>query len=129
IYVAELRPENFNSATDSIKLIYSLCSTPKYKEASLEEKRIYRLNGAITKKKADLIPKDINAVILQDFTKVFLTYRDWQSLTKKYNLYFTEKFKLSAFIVNLYHINANNFKKALNSKEIMEKVIFNPYAE
>ena len=87
------------------------------------------LNGAITKNKISLIKRNIKTVVFEDFTKIFLSYGEWQSLSKKYHLYFKEKFELSSFIINLYNTSKEDFKKTLNSQEIIKKVIFNPYAE
>lgn len=132
LYVAKAGPENLNSIANSIKLIYRLWKTPIYEPRAREGKKseiTTRLNGAITKKKIGLIKSDAKIVIFEDFTKVFLPYGDWQNLSQKYRLYFKEKFELSSFIVNLYNISKEDFKKALNSPEIMKKIIFNPYAE
>jgi len=132
IYVAQLRPENLNSTIDSIKLIYQLWQTPLYKPEICKKDKdaaLVYLNGAITKKKINFIKKGIKTIVFEDFTKVFLSYRDWQNLSKKHRLYFKEKFELSSFIVNLYNISKEDFENSLNSPEIMKKIIFSPYAK
>ena len=132
VYVTKLQPENLNSVTDSIKLIYRLWKTPLRSPHACKEKNMETtlfLNGAITKKKTDLIKGNIKTLVFENFTKVFLSYGDWQNLSKKYRIYFKEKFELSSFIINLYNITKEDFKKSLNSPEIMRKTIFNPYAE
>ncbi len=132
IYVAKLEPQNLNSVIDSIKLIYRLWKTPLYvlKPGNKEtNKTLLYLSGAITKKKIDFIENDIKTLVFEDFTKVFLSYGEWTSLSKKYQLRFKKKFELSSFILNLYNISQEDFKKDLNSPEILKKVIFNPYAK
>jgi len=136
-YVCHVSKENLNETAMRISLLFSLSKTPCIKEnisyfdftssSPILKREIFFLPGALTFNKANNIPKEAKKVILEDLTKVFVDYNYWEALKKEKEIYFATSIGLTAFVVNLYNIGREAFEERLKDKEILTRMIYNPY--
>lgn len=136
-YVCHVSLENLNEIANRISLLFSLSNIPSIKEnishfdfnSSLPELKgkDFFLPGAFTYKKASDIPREAENIILEDLTKVFVDYNYLQALRKEKKIYFVTRIGLTAFVVNLYNIDREAFEEKLKEKDVLNKIIYNPY--
>ena len=88
---------------------------------------VYFCEGALTNIKVSGIPQNIKHILVNDFTKIFLTWNELSCLLKNRKIYCKEKFHLCSVSVNLYDIEKAEFQKILSDNNIKEEVVFNPY--
>ena len=126
IYVLKVSDSNLNKTIEEIQTLSLIKQFPNVSEC-VDTENVYEITGALTEIKSSKIPKNTKAVILNDFTKIFLS---WQSLTiflKKYKIFYRNQYKLSFCAVNLYNVSAEEFKVLLKSNSTEYNIIFNPY--
>lgn len=126
-YICKITQENISSSIDKLKVIYSLYEINLLKDVKLDCETLYIHEGAFTKRSILEIPENTETIVLEDFTKFFISNAELGQLKMKYSIRFTNKLFLHGFIINLYNINIEEFKKHLCNKSIIDKCIFNPY--
>jgi hypothetical protein len=84
------------------------------------------LKGALTYSKIDMFDEKIKKIVISDFTKIFLSYRDWIKFTTRYKVFFTSEFNFCGYVINLYDIKGNDFSKKFD-KKVYNRFIYNPY--
>jgi len=127
IYVLKIDAVELHTAIDKMKLIHLLKEVVQVTDEELEDEGTYQLSGAFTKTKTSIIPDNIKTIVVDDFTKVFLSLRDLRSVMKKYQLKFRYHFEFLHYVVNLYNFSKEEFVKQLDNKEIEENILYNPY--
>lgn len=125
-YVIKINRENFYSSLDRMRVMSILDKQDKF-DSHMKEAGIYRHKGAFTKKCLKSLDDSYHSVVLEDFTKVFLSYIELKQLLKRNKVYFQNILSLEAFICNLYDINREDFLIAMNEAGIESTCIFNPY--
>lgn len=127
VYVARVEPENLDSAAAAIKLVWAASAVPLWREAEKCPAPVIRVEGALTPGKVP--PKDVKGgtLVVEDLTKVFLTWAQWQELKGRFELRFAAKPDLAAFVVNLLNVSRADFEKKLAVPALAERVIYNPY--
>jgi hypothetical protein len=85
------------------------------------------LEGALTPGKLPA-KGETGSMIVEDPTKVFLSWSEWQALNARFKVYFRRKPDLAAFIVNLYNISRADFEKKLSGPALARRIVYNPYA-
>lgn len=128
VYVAKVEPENLDSSAAGIKLVWSASGVPLCRAGEKLPEPVFIIDGALT---AGRIPgKDVKrgTLIMEDLTKVFLTWQQWTELRTRFELRFGAKPDLAAFVVNLCNVSRQDFEKKLGSQELAGRIIYNPYA-
>jgi len=128
VYVAKVEPENLDSSAAGIKLVWSASGVPLCMAGEKLPEPVFIIDGALT---AGRIPgKDVKrgTLIMEDLTKVFLTWQQWTELRTRFELRFGAKPDLAAFVVNLCNVSRQDFEKKLASPELAGRIIYNPYA-
>jgi hypothetical protein len=83
------------------------------------------IKGAFSESKLEKI-KDIKNIVIMDFTKVFLNYRQFKKLVEDVNVYFTLPLNLNKYVINLYDISFNDFEKRFQA-DVRKRFLYNPY--
>ncbi|HAT72864.1 MAG TPA: hypothetical protein DCS63_08625 [Elusimicrobia bacterium] len=126
VYVARVEPENLESSVSAIKLIWAANATPLWKIGTKMAEPATFIKGALTMAKVP--PKPLaGTLVIEDPTKVFLSWADWQQLNARFDLRFFRKPDLAAFIVNLYNISRTDFERKLGNTAAQARIIYNPY--
>ena len=127
VYVAKVEPENLDSSAAAIKLVWAASSTPVWREGGKCPGPVIRVPGALTPGKAP--PKEIKGgtLVIEDPTKIFLTWAQWQELKGRFELRFLAKPDLAAFVVNLFNVTRGDFERKLGVPELAERITYNPY--
>ncbi len=135
VYVVKVTPRNLNSALEKMRilsLIKNFHQFPSWEGNSAAspqkklESEFHKFKGALTKNKLKQIPKSCKTVILEDFTKIFLSYSELSALCKRKEIVFETIYQFHGFVVNLYDVSRKEFRKHVEQYGIID-VIFNPY--
>lgn len=127
VYVARVEPENLDSSAAAMKLLWAASSAPLWKQGENVPGKLLILEGALTPGKLPA-KGETGAMIVDDPTKVFLSWAEWQALNARFKVYFRRKPDLAAFIVNLYNISRADFEKKLSQPALARRIVYNPYA-
>lgn len=128
VFVSKITPNNLNAAVEKLKIIHLVSKLPLVHLLSETQKAEYfTLKGALTPLKLKNIPEKCQGLIIEDFTRFFLSYEELKKLTEKMPVYLTEYYELLFFQVNNYDITSEQIHKTLKNSEIYEKIIFNPH--
>jgi len=134
-YVFKVDYSSIDLVWDRIMLL-ELISKVKIKESEYDflsslkddvfiySKTMY-IKGAFSESKLERI-KDIKNIVIMDFTKVFLNYRQFKKLVEDVNVYFTLPLNLNKYVINLYDISFNDFEKRFQA-DVRKRFLYNPY--
>jgi len=123
VMVMKVTASNLVQAAEQIRLLYLLNDLPSCSDADSMP-----ITGALTESRLEDIPEDCKSITILDFTRIFLSYRQTQSLCDKYSVSIRNKFILRYFIVNLFDVDEAAFAKMLDD-HIGQHVVFNPFME
>lgn len=126
IYVIKINKNNINSSIETIKTIALIKTFPVIDRDKMPD-NFFEIKGALTNNKLQQIPDDCKNLIINDFTKIFLNYRDIKKLSQQLNIFYNYNYKFYFFLLNIYDIEKNEIKKLLGKNKIKEDIIFNPY--
>jgi hypothetical protein len=127
VYVARVEPENLDSSAAAIKLVWAAAAVPLCRAGEKLPDPVFVIDGALTPGR---IPgKDVKrgTLVIEDFTKVFLTWQQWTELRGRFELRFGAKPELAAFVVNLCDVSRADFEKKLALPALAERIVYNPY--
>lgn len=127
VYVARVEPENLDSAAAALRLIWAASSVPLWREGEKYPAPLIRVDGALTAGKVPAKDVKSGTLLVEDLTKIFLTWTQWQELKTRFELRFAAKPDLAAFVVNLMNVSKADFEKKLAVPELAERMIYNPY--
>jgi hypothetical protein len=126
VFVVKISGKNFKSGLEKIKRLSLLEKIPKLSREN-EISRTWFHKGALTEISLRYIKDDIDDVVIDDFTKVFLPFNVLKRLRGEKNLFFRDVFELLHVVVNLADIEREEFLENLSGDPICKKIIFNPY--
>ena len=72
-------------------------------------------------------PYRASTLVLEDFTRVFLNYRQMVRFARRGAVAFRRQFDLLGFVVNLFDVTAEQFARRLGQDVPADKITFNPY--
>jgi hypothetical protein len=127
VYVARVEPENLDSSAAAIKLIWSASAVPLCRAGEKLQEPVFIIDGALTPGRIPARDVKRGTLVIEDLTKVFLSWQQWVELQGRFELRFGSKPDLAAFIVNLYNVSRHDFEKKLASPELAGRIIYNPY--
>jgi hypothetical protein len=126
VYVARVEPENLESSASAIKLLWAANAAPLWKAGARTAEPVTFVDGALTPLKIPPKPA-AGTLVIEDPTKVFLSWTDWQLLNGRFDVRFSRKPDLAAFIVNLYNVSRPDFERKLGNAALQGRIIYNPY--
>jgi len=128
VYVARVEPENLDSSAAAIRLVWSAAAVPLCRAGEKLPDPVIIIDGALTPGR--LPGKDVKGgtLVIEDLTKIFLSWAQWSELKNRFELRFGAKPDLAAFIVNLCNVSRPDFEKKLALPALAERIIYNPYA-
>ncbi len=128
VYVTKINEINFKSGLEKIKKLSILDKIPKYSEEKNDAGTWFH-KGALTETSFQSIPADAEAVVIDDFTKIFLSLNRLKGLQSKKALFFRDVFDLLFIVVNLEGVERDEFLQQLARNDITDKIVFNPYQQ
>jgi len=127
VYVARVEPENLDSSAAAIKLLWSASTVPLCRAGEKLPEPVLIIDGALTPGR--LPAKDVKrgTLVIEDLTKIFLSWQQWQELRARFELRCGARPDLAAFVINLANVSRAEFEKRLASPALAERLIYNPY--
>ena len=126
VMVIRASASTLTSAADRIRLVSMLADLPG--PSSEDGPKAFRLPGALTPDKLQTIPDGCQAMVLEDFTRVFVSYAQMSRLCRQCRVSFSRRFDMLFFVVNLFDVTAGEFAQLVGDG-LMHRVVFNPYME
>jgi hypothetical protein len=129
--IMRIEPTSLTRCIEKLRLLYSMGQILSCEEQCLEyrEQQIVWHSGALTSSKYTQLPRDCQLLILDDFTKVFLSYREFQSLLGRCEVRFRHTYEMFGLVVILRDLTQHQFLAALRDHALAEQILFNPYTE
>ena len=128
VYVARVEPENLDSSAAAIRLLWSASSVPLCRAGEKLPEPVFIVDGALTPGRLPGKEVKRGTLVVEDLTKIFLSWQQWQDLKGRFELRFAAKPDLAAFVVNLCNVSRQDFEKKLGAPALAERIIYNPYA-
>lgn len=125
VFILRVDRDRVQSSADELKKMFMLVSISKVSPKVLKSYETVRISGALTKQKGDAFSHVAKNILVEDFTKVFLTYRELVSLLRGHKLFFQTKFKLLFPVINLFGADKNTFIHAFGDKKQISKITIN----
>lgn len=125
-FVSRITPDNYQSSLNKLRVLWDL-SKQDSAETISDREAVHYHHGAFTLKNVIELDDSCEAVVLDDFTKVFLDDCELQRFLKTRNLYFMNTIELVAFVFNLYDVDREKVLADLDKAGIKGCCIFNPY--
>jgi hypothetical protein len=127
VYVARVEPDNLESSVAALRLLWDASSSPLWKEGDKCAAPLIKVEGALTPGKVPSGEVKSGTLLIEDLTKIFLNWAQWRALKARFDLRFSAKPDLAAFIVNLYNINRADFEKKIADPALQARIVYNPY--
>ncbi len=127
VYVAKVEPENLRSAASAMKLIWAAAGVALWKPGTRTAGPVLFVEGALTPGKLPGEHEAAGTLVVEDPTKLFLSWEEWKALNSRFRVFFLRKPDLAAFIVNLYNITRPEFEKTLAAPALTARIVYNPY--
>lgn len=127
VYIARVEKWRLLSAIEDIKRIFELRNCKILQpEENKPAKKVQIIHGALTSDRAEKISKEEKEIVIEDFTKVFLDYRELLRFKRNHRLYYKIGFDLLFCVVNLIDVGEKEFLAALSDKKLEKDLVFNP---
>lgn len=128
VFVVRVEQNRLSMIIDNIRLI-GLFKDIERAPSILNAEKTFVCEGALTKTKLQKIGSEVKAIVIDDFTKVFLNWREMNLLLKKYEIYCRNRFDLAFIVVNLFDVSRETFMKTLDDDNLAKQIVFNPYEQ
>ncbi|MFA6003934.1 MAG: hypothetical protein WC881_07690 [Elusimicrobiota bacterium] len=124
VHVVRVDPLRLEAARDSLRLLYALSQAPALE--GLDESSRLELAGALTRDRLAALPREVRGLVLEDSTKVFLTWREWKAARARLDIRFQRRLELGFFCVVLQDLSRDTFEAGLEP-ELAGRILYNPY--
>jgi hypothetical protein len=125
IYVSRVEPAFLSKAVRDIKMIHRLATLSTAVPDELEQ--AFVIHGILSAAAAVAVPESAQAVLVDDFTKIFLESGELSAFMSARRLLVRNGADLGAFVVILRGMSRDRFLDALDDVEVAAYVRFNPY--
>lgn len=127
VYVAKVAPENLDSSAAALRLVWDATSVPLCSAGEKLQQPVMIIDGALTPRRIPARDVKHGTLVLEDLTKVFLSWQQWSDLRSRFDLRFGAKPELAGVVVNLYNLTRAAFEKKLACPELAGRLVYNPY--
>ena len=127
-YVFKIQPSNINEVYDKIMFLETIRETDintKYYDFLMKinsdvfiDGDIAYFKGALTLSKLEKIPLTVKKLVICDFTKIFLNFRDYKKLISDFKVYLASAFNLAGYVINFCDVDKKDFEKKFSLKTI-----------
>jgi hypothetical protein len=124
VHVVRADSARLDSARDAMRLLQALAAVPP--ADGLGEDGTAVISGALTRSRLAELPASTRALVLEDFTKVFLSWREWKAAAQRLDIRFRRRWELLLFCAVLSDVSRERFASGLEP-ELLARVLFNPY--
>jgi hypothetical protein len=125
VYVAWAGRRNLEQTISEMKRLFTLDAVPQ-REGPCPE-NCFWVHGALTERKLRDLPETCDEILVQDFTKVFLSHRQIARLQERCRLFFRDRLPLWFFVVNLFDLDRETFLHHAGDQQLRKRIVFNPY--
>jgi hypothetical protein len=126
VFVTKISRQNFKSGLEKIKKLSILEKIPEFLQSTGGSHVCFH-KGALTETSLQNIKNDIETVVIDDFTKIFLSLNQLKRLQGGKEIFFRNVFDLLSVVVNLKDIEREEFLDNFAGDDICKKIVFNPY--
>ncbi|PKM96911.1 MAG: hypothetical protein CVU79_11080 [Elusimicrobia bacterium HGW-Elusimicrobia-3] len=127
VYVARVEPDNIDSSAAALKLIWAAAGVPRCRAGEKLPEPVFMIEGALTPGRVPCKEVKHGTLVIDDLTKIFLSWQQWTELRARFELRFAAKPDLAAIVVNLYNVSRRDFERKLGSPDLAGRLIYNPY--
>lgn len=128
VYVARVEPENLESSAAAIKLLWAASQVRLCSAGEKMKEPVTIVDGALTPGRLPGREVKGGTLVIEDLTKIFLNWQQWQELRARFDLRCGARPELAAFVVNLCNVSRQDFEKRLAPAALAERITYNPYA-
>ncbi len=123
VFVLRATGAGVERAAERARMLAEFDAVPETPEP--RENEIY-ISGAFTQAVAETVPQGA-AVVVEDFTRVFLSPREFAAFTASRTVSFRRRIPLRFICVLLRDIARQDFLNALGNSSAQSYIVFNPY--
>ncbi|MCG8573034.1 MAG: hypothetical protein MJB14_23120 [Spirochaetes bacterium] len=128
IYIQKISQENKESELEKLTILFLSQDFPLANEEIRNKTDSLILQGALTGGVLKKVPKDINHLIVKDFTKIFLTLPELKGYLKNKKIYLENYFPLKYMVLILRDLDKRSIAFWLDSQHFNQSnILFNPY--
>lgn len=124
IYILKVTAKTFSSSIDKLK---SLAIIEKLSQYTENCHPCFFIKGALTENKLSSIPKESEKIVVDDFTKIFLSFQTLKKLTRDRQLLLHQTTKLLTIVVNLHDVERAGFEKIVKDLGMENRITYNPF--
>ncbi len=123
VYTARVDPSNLSRAAARIRSLAVLASLPVQAEPG---NSVHRIDGPFTADRLATLPKGVQRLSIDDFTKIFLDVSALTRVLARFDISVRKGFSLLGFAVTLRDVTRTTFVDAIG-EAAASRLIFNPY--
>jgi len=132
VYTLRVDGASLERAASRVRRMAALASLsvapPSLSSGGDDEER-FALDGALTAESLARVPKGAASVVVEDFTKVFLTDSELAAFLRERTLYVGRRIEFGGFVVACRGVSDEEFSARLADDALAALVAFNPYEE
>jgi len=129
LFVLRVTRSNLARSIDAMRRLSCLQDVPVAPTDVAIDEATSIVDGALTAERADAIDTSFRTVIVEDFSRVFLTHAELASLRRRARLMFRRRLDFHGFVVNLHDLSRQQLLDMLADPVLEESIVFNPYQE
>lgn len=128
VYALRVDGANLERSLARVRRMATLVGLPLASDIGVEGKpEPYRLQDALTAESVARLPKNARVVVVDDFTKIFLSDSELASFMSEKELYVERSIDFGGFVVMCRGVKDEEFEKRLDDGGIAAMVAYNPY--
>lgn len=127
VYALRVDGANIERSIGRLRRMARLVSLPVFDDEACDGSAPYRLHDALSAQSAARLPKDARVVVVDDFTKIFLSDSELASFMSQRRLYVRRRIEFGGFVVMCRGLKDEEFERRLADDEISMMVAYNPY--
>lgn len=129
LYVLRVDRSNVARVVDTMRRLFRLQNAALATDDVLADETTRVVDGALTSEKAQGLDASCRTIVVEDFSRVFLSHAELIALERRVQLRVLARIEFHAFVVNLHDVARRDFADMLGDPALAEKVVFNPYQE
>lgn len=124
VYIAKVDSRNINELTSELKRLSLFNEIPVWDNSVPDA---FEVKGALTETRLKEISVSMKTLVINDFTKIFLTLRGCQNLIQTRKIYFKYRIPMMFCVLNIKDISRQHCEELLSKIGLSIDILFNPY--